>query len=113
LSYRSPEKQVITLRPASERGVLFFNDQDITPSELKQLILRIGEVMGHPKEAGLHRSALSGQKDKHLGIPEQDDPNILIISSEVSGRSHCLSHHFVDTNYAFVPLRTCSPKRKR
>ncbi|GIC87799.1 TauD/TfdA dioxygenase family protein [Aspergillus udagawae] len=67
---------------ASERGVLFFNDQDITPSELKQLILRIGEVMGHPKEAGLHRSALSGQKDKHLGIPEQDDPNILIISSE-------------------------------
>ncbi|KAL2783451.1 hypothetical protein BJX66DRAFT_344932 [Aspergillus keveii] len=66
----------------SERGVLFFKDQDIGPSELKRLVTRIGEVMGHPKEAGLHRSALSGQKDKHLGIPEQDDPHILIISSE-------------------------------
>ncbi|KAL4969422.1 TauD/TfdA dioxygenase family protein [Aspergillus stella-maris] len=66
----------------SERGVLFFKDQDLGPSDLKRLVSKIGEVMGHPEEAGLHRSALSGQKDKHLGIPEQDDPNILIISSE-------------------------------
>jgi hypothetical protein len=52
--------------------------------------------MGHPEEAGLHRSAFSGQKDKHLGIPEQDDPNILIISSEVSGHGHRLSRYFSD-----------------
>jgi hypothetical protein len=41
--------------------------------------------MGHPEKAGLHRSAVSGKKDQHLGIPEQDDPEILIISSEVGG----------------------------
>ncbi|RHZ50990.1 TauD/TfdA dioxygenase family protein [Aspergillus thermomutatus] len=66
---------------ASERGVLFFSDQDIAPTDLKRLILKIGKLTGNPKEAGLHRHASSIQSNKDLGIPEADDPDILVISS--------------------------------
>ncbi|CEO59281.1 Putative Taurine catabolism dioxygenase TauD, TfdA family protein [Penicillium brasilianum] len=68
---------------ASERGVLFFDHQDIAPSELKRLILKIGELMGNPKEAGLHRHAFSIKGNEELNIPEVDDPDILILSSAV------------------------------
>ncbi|KAL4919686.1 hypothetical protein BDW62DRAFT_199695 [Aspergillus aurantiobrunneus] len=65
----------------SRRGVVFFNDKGLGPSELR-LIQRVGQVMDHPQEASFYRSTISAKKDAHLGIVEQDDPEILIISSE-------------------------------
>lgn len=69
---------------ASERGVLLFNDQDITPAELKRLVIKLGKLTGNPPEAGLHRHAFAAQNNSHLGIPEVEDPDILTISSVVS-----------------------------
>ncbi|KAJ0414184.1 hypothetical protein BJY00DRAFT_321214 [Aspergillus carlsbadensis] len=66
---------------ASERGVVLFNDQDITPAQLKQLVIKLGKLTGNPPESGLHRHPFPRQMHDHLKIPEVDDPDLLIISS--------------------------------
>ncbi|GFG20077.1 hypothetical protein IFM5058_10451 [Aspergillus udagawae] len=72
---------------ASERGVLLFNDQNITPAELKRLVVKLGKLTGNPPEAGLHRHAFAAQNNSHLGIPEVEDPDIFIISSVTQKKS--------------------------
>ncbi|KAL4777173.1 hypothetical protein BDW60DRAFT_212857 [Aspergillus nidulans var. acristatus] len=72
---------------ASERGVLLFNDQNITPFELKRLVVKLGKLTGNPPEAGLHRSAFPSQIHSHLDIPEVEDPDIFIISSVTQKKS--------------------------
>jgi alpha-ketoglutarate-dependent taurine dioxygenase len=47
----------------SERGVVFFKNQTITPAELKVLGQRIGEGGGKPKTSGLHRHPISREED--------------------------------------------------
>ncbi|KAL4956625.1 hypothetical protein BDW69DRAFT_181402 [Aspergillus filifer] len=71
----------------SERGVLLFDEQDITPFQLKQLVAKLGKLTGNPPEAGLHRHPFGSQMNSHLGIPEVEDPEILTISSVTQKKS--------------------------
>ncbi|CAG8386539.1 unnamed protein product [Penicillium salamii] len=54
---------------ASERGVILFNDQDITPTQLKGLVVKLGKLTGNPPEAGLYRQPFTLQNNSHLDIP--------------------------------------------
>ncbi|KAL7629487.1 hypothetical protein AAE478_001007 [Parahypoxylon ruwenzoriense] len=67
----------------SERGVLFFRNQDLNIDDQKLLGQRLGELTGKPESSGLHRHALSNSK---RGIPVDEngrlDDEVSIISSE-------------------------------
>lgn len=62
----------------SERGVVFFRAQNnLTDDVQKQLIQRLGELAGKPKESGLHIHPVLNS-DRELG---GGDPEISTISS--------------------------------
>jgi alpha-ketoglutarate-dependent taurine dioxygenase len=43
----------------SERGVVFFKAQDITPPQMKQLAHRLGLAVGKPETSTIHRHPIS------------------------------------------------------
>lgn len=62
----------------SQRGVVFFRAQDGLTNELqKQLILRLGELVGRPATSGLHIHPILNS-ERELG---GNDPEISTISS--------------------------------
>ncbi|KAI1469656.1 taurine catabolism dioxygenase [Daldinia caldariorum] len=67
----------------SERGVVFFRNQDINIDDQKLLGDRLGQLTGKPETSKLHRHALSNGK---RGIPIDEngrlDDEVSIISSE-------------------------------
>lgn len=67
----------------SQRGVVFFRNQDLTIDDQKVLGQKLGELTGKPATSGLHRHALSNSK---RGIAVDDtgklDDEVSIISSE-------------------------------
>ncbi|KAI0854315.1 taurine catabolism dioxygenase [Daldinia vernicosa] len=67
----------------SERGVVFFRNQDINIDDQKLLGDRLGQLTGKPETSKLHRHALSNSK---RGIPIDEngrlDDEVSIISSE-------------------------------
>ena len=45
----------------SQRGVIFFRDQEITPKQQEQLATRLGELSGKPATSKLHIHPLTAE----------------------------------------------------
>ncbi|KAI3154229.1 hypothetical protein CBS147325_1321 [Penicillium roqueforti] len=69
----------------SERGVVFFRDQDISSEEQKVLGQKLGELTGKPSTSKLHRHAVANSK-RGIAVDENGhlDDEISVISSEVN-----------------------------
>lgn len=67
----------------SQRGVVFFRNQDINIEDQKVLGQRLGELTGKPESSKLHRHALSNSK-RGIAVDENGklDDEVSIISSE-------------------------------
>ncbi|KAK3365554.1 hypothetical protein B0T24DRAFT_392898 [Lasiosphaeria ovina] len=67
----------------SQRGVLFFRNQDLNIDDQKLLGQRLGELTGKPETSKLHRHALSNSK-RGIAVDENGrlDDEVSIISSE-------------------------------
>ncbi|KAJ9160587.1 Alpha-ketoglutarate-dependent sulfonate dioxygenase [Coniochaeta hoffmannii] len=67
----------------SERGVLFFRNQDLNIEDQKLLGQRLGELTGKPESSKLHRHALSNSK-RGIAVDENGklDDEVSVISSE-------------------------------
>ncbi|CAN8096954.1 unnamed protein product [Discula destructiva] len=75
----------------SQRGVVFLRDQDVTPNEMKDLMLRITEVAGCPQTSGLHVHPLT-EEGSELG------DQISVISSEKQKKGGGLTHQQSDVS---------------
>jgi alpha-ketoglutarate-dependent taurine dioxygenase len=68
----------------SERGVVFFRNQDISVDEQKVLGQKLGELTGKPETSKLHRHALLNSNRGLSVDPEgKKDDEVSIIASEV------------------------------
>lgn len=67
----------------SQRGVVFFRNQDIDIESQKILGQKLGELTGKPETSKLHRHALSNSK-RGIAVDENGklDDEISVISSE-------------------------------
>ncbi|KAM0323961.1 hypothetical protein ACHAQA_008543 [Verticillium albo-atrum] len=67
----------------SQRGVVFFRNQDLNIDDQKRLGQRLGELTGKPEASKLHRHALSNSK-RGIAVDENGrlDDEVSIISSE-------------------------------
>ncbi|EXJ60572.1 hypothetical protein A1O7_04725 [Cladophialophora yegresii CBS 114405] len=67
----------------SQRGVVFFRNQDLSIEDQKILGSKLGELTGKPETSKLHRHALSNSK-RGLAVDENGklDDEVSIISSE-------------------------------
>ncbi|KAF2022542.1 taurine catabolism dioxygenase [Setomelanomma holmii] len=67
----------------SERGVVFFRNQDLTIEDQKILGQRLGELTGKPETSKLHRHTLSNSK-RGIAVDENGklDDEVSVISSE-------------------------------
>lgn len=67
----------------SQRGVVFFRNQDISVDDQKLLGQKLGELTGKPETSKLHRHALSNSK-RGIAVDENGklDDEISVISSE-------------------------------
>ncbi|KAF4995057.1 hypothetical protein FDECE_12912 [Fusarium decemcellulare] len=67
----------------SQRGVVFFRNQDINIDDQKYLGQRLGELTGKPETSKLHRHALSNSK-RGIAVDENGklDDEVSVISSE-------------------------------
>ncbi|CAI7616195.1 unnamed protein product [Penicillium glandicola] len=69
----------------SQRGVVFFRNQDISSEEQKVLGQKLGELSGKPSTSKLHRHAVANSK-RGIAVDENGhlDDEISVISSEVN-----------------------------
>lgn len=67
----------------SQRGVVFFRNQDLNIEDQKILGQRLGELTGKPETSKLHRHALSNSK-RGIAVDENGklDDEVSVISSE-------------------------------
>jgi len=67
----------------SQRGVVFFRNQDLTIEQQKVLGQKLGELTGKPETSKLHRHALSNSK-RGIAVDENGklDDEVSVISSE-------------------------------
>ncbi|KAJ4392311.1 hypothetical protein N0V93_005936 [Gnomoniopsis smithogilvyi] len=75
----------------SQRGVVFLRDQDVTPNEMKDLMLRITELSGCPESSSLHVHPLT-EEGSELG------DQISVISSEKQKKGGGLTHQLADVS---------------
>ncbi|KAK1917201.1 hypothetical protein P3342_012046 [Pyrenophora teres f. teres] len=75
----------------SQRGVVFLRDQDVTPNQMKDLMLRITELSGCPSTSGLHVHPLT-EEGSELG------DQISVISSEKQKKGGGLTHQLSDVS---------------
>ncbi|KAK0703884.1 alpha-ketoglutarate-dependent taurine dioxygenase [Lasiosphaeria miniovina] len=75
----------------SERGVVFLRDQDVTPTQMKDLMLRLTQVAGSPSSSGLHVHPLT-EEGSELG------DQISVISSEKQKKGGGLTHQLSDVS---------------
>ncbi|KAF2012951.1 taurine catabolism dioxygenase [Aaosphaeria arxii CBS 175.79] len=75
----------------SERGVVFLRDQDVTPTQMKDLMLRITELSGSPSSSGLHVHPLT-EEGSELG------DQISVISSSKQAKGGGLTHQQSDAS---------------
>lgn len=81
----------------SQRGVVFFRNQDLNISDQKILGQKLGELTGKPSTSKLHRHALLNGRSLGIKLGENgeelhDDDEISIISSK-SARQHDLERY--------------------
>jgi len=71
----------------SERGVVFFRNQDLSIEDQKVLGQKLGELTGKPESSKLHRHALSNSK-RGIAVDENGklDDEVSVISSEQNRR---------------------------
>lgn len=55
----------------SQRGVVFFREQDLTTVEQRELVDRLGKETGRPEESGLHVHPLGGTNELGGGGKEE------------------------------------------
>ncbi|KAM7190966.1 alpha-ketoglutarate-dependent taurine dioxygenase [Naviculisporaceae sp. PSN 640] len=75
----------------SERGVVFLRDQDVTPNQMKDFMLRLTELAGCPESSGLHVHPLT-EEGSELG------DQISVISSEKQKKGGGLTHMLSDVS---------------
>lgn len=75
----------------SQRGVVFLKNQDVTPSEMKDFMLRLTEAGGCPASSGLHVHPLT-EEGSELG------DQISVISSEKQKKGGGLTHQLSDVS---------------
>ncbi|KAH7371632.1 hypothetical protein BKA66DRAFT_514004 [Pyrenochaeta sp. MPI-SDFR-AT-0127] len=75
----------------SQRGVVFLRNQNVTPTEMKDLMLRITELSGCPESSTLHVHPLT-EEGSELG------DQISVISSEKQKRGGGLTHQLSDVS---------------
>ena len=75
----------------SQRGVVFLKNQDVTPQEMKEFMLRLTEVAGCPTSSGLHVHPLT-EEGSELG------DQISVISSEKQKKGGGLTHQLSDVS---------------
>jgi alpha-ketoglutarate-dependent taurine dioxygenase len=77
----------LTQKLVSQRGVVFFRNQDLTIDQQKVLGQKLGELTGKPETSKLHKHALLNSK-RGLSVDENGrvDDEISIISSEQNRR---------------------------
>ncbi|KZM19976.1 uncharacterized protein EKO05_0003390 [Ascochyta rabiei] len=75
----------------SQRGVVFLRDQDVTPNEMKDLMLRITQLSGCPDSSSLHVHPLT-EEGSELG------DQISVISSEKQKKGGGLTHQLSDVS---------------
>ncbi|KAH9873353.1 hypothetical protein J1614_005751, partial [Plenodomus biglobosus] len=75
----------------SQRGVVFLRDQNVTPTQMKDLMLRITELSGCPESSSLHVHPLT-EEGSELG------DQISVISSEKQKKGGGLTHQLSDVS---------------
>lgn len=75
----------------SQRGVVFLKNQDVTPEEMKQFMLRLTDLAGCPSSSGLHVHPLT-EEGSELG------DQISVISSEKQKKGGGLTHQLSDVS---------------
>ncbi|KAF2824871.1 taurine catabolism dioxygenase [Ophiobolus disseminans] len=75
----------------SQRGVVFLRNQDVTPTQMKDLMLRITELSGCPSSSDLHVHPLT-EEGSELG------DQISVISSEKQAKGGGLTHQLSDVS---------------
>ncbi|KAI0480747.1 TfdA family taurine catabolism dioxygenase TauD [Xylariaceae sp. FL0804] len=75
----------------SQRGVVFLRDQDVTPIEMKDFIVRLSALAGAPASSGLHVHPLT-EEGSELG------DQISVISSEKQKKGGGLTHQLSDVS---------------
>ncbi|CAJ2509733.1 Uu.00g056330.m01.CDS01 [Anthostomella pinea] len=75
----------------SQRGVVFLRDQDVTPTEMKDFIIRLSTLAGCPTTSGLHVHPLT-EEGSELG------DQISVISSEKQKKGGGLTHQLSDVS---------------
>lgn len=73
--------------PVSQRGVLFFRNQDLDIEAQKTLGQKLGELTGKPETSKLHRHALANSK-RGIAVDKNGrlDDEVSVISSEQNRR---------------------------
>ncbi|TLD33021.1 hypothetical protein PspLS_00762 [Pyricularia sp. CBS 133598] len=75
----------------SRRGVVFLREQDVTPTEMKDFMLRLTDLAGCPESSGLHVHPLT-EEGSELG------DQISVISSEKQKKGGGLTHMLSDVS---------------
>lgn len=75
----------------SQRGVVFLRDQDVTPVEMKDFMLRLTDLAGCPASSGLHVHPLT-EEGSELG------DQISVISSAKQKKGGGLTHQLSDVS---------------
>lgn len=75
----------------SQRGVVFLRDQDVTPVEMKDFMLRLTALGGCPESSGLHVHPLT-EEGSELG------DQISVISSAKQKKGGGLTHQLSDVS---------------
>ncbi|KAH7175830.1 hypothetical protein EDB81DRAFT_26182 [Dactylonectria macrodidyma] len=75
----------------SQRGVVFLKDQDVTPVEMKEFMLRLTALAGCPASSDLHVHPLT-EEGSELG------DQISVISSEKQKKGGGLTHQLSDVS---------------
>lgn len=75
----------------SQRGVVFLRNQDVTPTEMKDFMLRLTELAGCPASSGLHVHPLT-EEGSELG------DQVSVISSAKQKKGGGLTHQLSDVS---------------
>ncbi|KAF2721644.1 putative TfdA family taurine dioxygenase [Polychaeton citri CBS 116435] len=75
----------------SKRGVAFLRDQNVTPTQMRQLMEKLTHLAGSPESSGLHVHPLT-EEGSELG------DQISVISSQKQSKGGGLTHQLSDTS---------------
>ncbi|THH06974.1 hypothetical protein EW145_g3707 [Phellinidium pouzarii] len=77
----------------SQRGVVFFRNQNIDVEEQKKFVQRLGELSGKPDSSELHVHPLVNSPDNTPLQNGEQDPQVYVISSKSQGKLYKTMAH--------------------